>query len=54
MLHQEAERAVLPRLVPQAEALVRVEARPAAAPAARAQAGTQRSGPVQERREPVP
>ena len=48
-----AERAVLPRLVPQAEALVRVEAR-VAAPAARAQAGTQRSGPVQERREPVP
>jgi len=50
-----AERGVLPRLVPQAEALVRVEAR-VAAPAARAQAvaATQRVGLVPERREPVP
>jgi hypothetical protein len=50
-----AERGVLPRLVPQAEALVRVEAR-VAAPAARAQAvaATQRLGLVPERREPVP
>jgi len=68
MLHREAERqqreepaaagpesGVLPRLVPQAEALVRVEAR-VAAPAARAQAvaATQRLGLVPERREPVP
>ena len=50
-----AERGGLPRLVPQAEALVRVEAR-VAAPAARAQAvaATQRLGLVPERREPVP